>query len=78
MRVTRWGEQKMGYKRGSELPHSKLCEEDVRLIRQLINERDDLRKKANELSDEVLADKFDVSPSTIRKVKWREVWNHVR
>lgn len=64
-------------KRGEQLPHAKLTEEDVRLLRKCVVERERLRKQANELSNQRLAEKFDVHVRTIEKVLQGYSWFHV-
>lgn len=64
-------------KRGQQLKHSKLTDEDVRLLRKCAAERERLRKEANELSNKRLAEKFDVHPRTIEKVLQGFTWFHV-
>ena len=70
--------------RGSELPHSKLTEDDVRLIRQLVAERTELVRRARQLRDESrklsnrhIAEKFGVTSRTIERLLSGEQWGHV-
>lgn len=46
-------------------PGSKLTPEDVNLIRQAAAERERLKREADKLSNQALAGKFGVSPTTI-------------
>lgn len=71
--------------RGSELPHSKLDEDDVRLIRQLVAERTELVRRARQLRDESrklsnrrIAEKFGVTSRTIERLLSGEQWGHVQ
>jgi ribosome-binding protein aMBF1 (putative translation factor) len=64
-------------KRGSELPWSKLTDDDVRLIRELVAERDYHRRQAAALTNEKIADKFGVHVRTIDRVTSGENWGHV-
>ena len=64
-------------KRGSELPHAKLDEEDVKHIRLLIGHRDELRRQAAAISNKHIADKFGVHLRTIEKISAGHGWSHV-
>jgi len=64
-------------KRGSQLPHAKLTEDDVVLIRQLAEERDRLRAEASQLTNAKLAEKWGVHVRTIDKITAGEHWGHV-
>lgn len=64
-------------KRGSDLSWSKLTEDDVLMIRALFAEREYLRKKASELTNEKIAEKFGVHRCTIEKVASGETWGYV-
>lgn len=64
-------------KRGSELPQTKLTDADVKLIRQCVLERERLREEANKLSNEALAEKFEVHIRTIDRVTQYRGWIHV-
>jgi hypothetical protein len=64
-------------KRGQQLPQSKLTDEDVRLLRKCVAERERLRKQANELSNKKLAEKFDVHVRTVEKALQGYSWIHV-
>ena len=63
--------------RGSRHRNSKLTEDDVRLIRQLLDERAEHLRKAKELSARRIAEKFEVNVRTIDKIGYRESWIHV-
>ena len=65
------------YKRGSELPQSKLDEDDVRLIISLIHERESLRAQASELTNAKIAEKFGVHYRTIDHISAGKTWGHV-
>ena len=64
-------------KRGSGLPHSKLTEEDVILIRELINQRNELLAQSRSLSNAIIAEKFGVHCRTIDRISSGENWIHV-
>lgn len=53
---------------GTESPNAKLTASDVRLIRELLTERDRLREKLRGLSLRAIAEKFEVSNSTIHAI----------
>lgn len=55
-------------------PGSKLTADDVVLIREAAAERDRLKAEADKLSNDALAEKFGVSPTTISCVINR--WYH--
>ena len=63
--------------RGSQLPHAKLTESDVRLINQLIDERNELLRQAKSLTNAAIADKFGVHVRTIDRISTGESWGHV-
>ena len=65
------------FKRGSQLPQSKLTEDDVKLIWCLIHERNELKKKASNLTNEKIAAKFNVHRRTIERITEKGGWNHV-
>jgi len=65
-------------KRGSELPWAILDESDVALIRGLLAERDELRRKASQLTAKAISEKFGVSQRTIEKISEGESWGHVQ
>ena len=64
-------------KRGSELPQAKLTEDDVRLIRQAVEERERLRAEASRLTNKSLAGFFNVHQRTIDKITEGHGWTHV-
>ena len=64
-------------KRGSELPWAKLDESDIPMIRQLIAERDRLKREAAQLTNARIAEKFGVHVRTIDRVSAGENWGHV-
>lgn len=63
--------------RGTDHPLSKLTDDDIRLIRECVAERERLRQEANRLSNEALAAKFNVHHRTIERVTQRRGWIHV-
>ena len=64
-------------KRGEDLPHSKLTNDDVLLIRELIEYRDMLRQEASKLTNAKIAEKFGVHFRTIDRISAGENWTHV-
>jgi len=63
--------------RGTDHPLSKLTDDDVRLIRECVAERERLREEARRLSNEALAEKFGVHHRTIERVTQCRGWIHV-
>lgn len=63
--------------RGSQLTHSKLDENDVRNIRELIAYRENLKSEASALSNRKIAEKFGVHNRTIDRIASGENWGHV-
>lgn len=64
-------------KRGEELPWAKLCDDDIKLIRQIVEDREELRRKASLLTNKKLAEKFNVHVRTIDAVTSGFAWGHV-
>ena len=54
--------------RGEQHHACKLTDDDVRLILSLVEDREELYRKAKALSNSILAEKFDVSRATIEKI----------
>ena len=63
--------------RGTDHHNAKLTDDDIRLIRECVAERERLREEARQLSNESLAQKFDVSLRTIDRVTQCRGWIHV-
>lgn len=63
-------------KRGSQLPHAKLTEDDVRLVRELVDERDRHKAIAAALTNRKIADKFGVHVRTIDRITAGNGWGH--
>ena len=64
--------------RGTELPQSKLTNEDVIAIRSAAKQRDNLRKHIKDnLSNKALARKHGVHIRTVEKVLQNFTWSHV-
>ena len=55
----------------------KLTEDDVRLIRAMHDERKRLAKDMSELTCNAIANKFDISPSTVHEITSGYIWKHV-
>lgn len=64
-------------KRGSELPWAKLDESDVANIRQIVSDRELLKRAAAELTNAKIAEKFGVHRRTIDRITAGEAWTHV-
>lgn len=65
-------------KRGSELPHAKLDETDVREIWRLVNEREHLLRAASRRTNARIAEMYGVSKRTIDRITAGETWGHVQ
>lgn len=66
-------------KRGEDMPWSKLTEDDVRLIHEAKEKREDLREHIRlSLSNDALARQFGVHVRTIEKVLAYDSWRHVK
>ena len=63
--------------RGSQLPWAKLTEADVVLIRQIVEEREDMKRQLRWMTNAALARKFGVHLRTIDRVVNGENWGHV-
>lgn len=64
--------------RGMECKHSKLTDLDVVEIRSIHRQRERLLKYiAENLSNEVIMQKFDISKNTVTKIVTRQTWTHV-
>jgi hypothetical protein len=64
-------------KRGAQLPHAKLTEDDVRLINSFVEEREQLKTRLKGMTNKSIADKFDVHIRTIDRITSGETWGHV-
>jgi hypothetical protein len=64
-------------KRGSQLPHSKLKEDDIRLINEFVAEREQMKAKLRGMTNQAIAEKFDVHRRTIDRITSGETWGHV-
>ena len=65
-------------RRGQDLPHARLSEEDIKEIRSAVAQRESLRSHIRQtLSNAALASRFGVHPRTIEKVVQRETWIHI-
>ena len=64
-------------KRGSELPWAKLTEDDVRLIREIVAEREEMKKQLKWMTNAALAEKFGVSLNAMERAVTGESWAHV-
>jgi hypothetical protein len=64
-------------KRGSELPQSKLTEEDVIHIRELVEYRSKLLAEARTLTNERIGEKFGVGKKAVERIIYHDGWGHV-
>jgi FixJ family two-component response regulator len=64
-------------KRGTALPHSKLDDDKVRLIRDAVREREVLKQQMANLSNASLAEYLGVHKRTVDRVTAFENWGHV-
>ena len=64
-------------KRGTELPQSKLTEDDVRQIWALVAERESLRKRLSGLTNKAIAERLGVHVRTIERILYEGAWSHV-
>jgi len=64
-------------RRGSQLAWSKLTEEDVALIRAMVEEREEMKQKLRNVTNAKIAEKFGVHVRTIDRVTTGENWRHV-
>jgi DNA-directed RNA polymerase specialized sigma24 family protein len=62
---------------GSAHGRAKLDEDDVRLIRSLLAERDYHRAQADALSYRHIAEKFGIHEGTVRRIYEGRNWSHV-
>lgn len=63
-------------KRGTALPHSKLDDDKVRLIRDAVREREVLKQQMANLSNASLAEYLGVHKRTVDRVTAGENWIH--
>ena len=68
---------KFKFKRGQELPQAKLCDDDVILIRGIVDHRNKLKKELSELTNKKIAEKFNVHFRTIDRITALESWTHI-
>jgi len=64
-------------KRGSQLPQSKLNEEDVLNILGIVEYRNKLKDELSNLTNKKIAEKYDVHFRTIDRITAFESWTHV-
>lgn len=68
----------MGLPKGSLHPNAKLTEEDACQILELIKEKRSLQKQLKALSHRAIAEKFDVSRSTVCDLAQGKNWLHIQ
>ena len=64
-------------KRGSDLPHSKLTDDDVRMILQIVEDREEMKRVLKGMTNAAIAHKFGVHVRSIDRVVTGETWGHV-
>lgn len=64
-------------KRGESLPQSKLTNDDVLYIREIVEKRDELKDRLKLMTNKHLAKQLGVHHRTIDRVTAFENWNHV-
>lgn len=64
-------------KRGECLPHSKLTNDDVMYIREVVDKRNELKKRLSLMSNKHLSIMLGVHQRTVDKVTALETWTHI-
>ena len=64
-------------KRGSDLPHSKLTDDDVRMILQIVEDREEMKRVLKGMTNAAIAHKFGVHVRSIDRVVTGVTWGHV-
>jgi predicted transcriptional regulator len=67
----------MRYGKGADHPHVRVTEAEVKAMLLLLKERKELQYRLLRLSNKLLADKFDVSPTYIAKLSGGILWPHI-
>lgn len=67
----------MTYLIGEKHKDAKLTESDVRIIRDLVAERDRLLAEARKLTYQAIAEKFDIHEGHVRRIVRGDVWSHI-
>ena len=62
----------------SKTSNAKLTTEDVVLIKQLLTEKEALETELKKVSTKAIAEKFEVSEGTIKRIATGECWWHVK
>lgn len=62
---------------GEGHPRSKLTGHDVHQIRELVQERDKHLFEAAKLTNQKIAEKFDIHEGHVRRIASRKNWSHV-
>ena len=63
--------------RGEDLPQSKLTNDDVLYIREVVAKRNELRKRLSLMSNKHIAKQLGVHYRTIDRVTAFENWTHI-
>ena len=64
-------------KRGEGLPQSKLTNDDVLYIREVVEKREELKKRLKLMTNKHLANQLGVHYRTIDRVTAFENWTHI-
>ncbi len=64
-------------KRGEDLPHSKLTDDDVRWINSVCERREQLQAELKTMTNQAMADKLGLHRRTVDRVTAGENWGHV-
>ena len=68
---------RLDVRRGEDLPHSKLTEEDVLRIRRLVWFRNELKQVMQTMTNRAIAQDLGVHQRTVDRVTAGENWTHV-
>ena len=66
------------HNRGMALPQSKLTDDDIRKIRELVALRAKLLKEARDITNKKLAESYGVHYRTIDRIASGETWGHIK
>ena len=64
-------------KRGEQLPHAKLRDDDVRQIRAMVNHREQLKRQASAMTNARIAQQYGVHVRTIDRITAGDAWTHI-
>lgn len=64
--------------RGQDLPQSKLTDDDVMEIRSMIKQRENMKVYIRQnLSNQAIADKFNIHIRNVEKISTYQTWAHL-